>query len=193
MNEHTTRRDFVATSASALGGAWALLGIPGLASLAGCAREAARSGEAFQTLTPAQGRTLIAMAERILPADDALPGATDAGAAWFVDRALGSFFSGMADPVRAFLDDLDTRAQDDGGPASFVDLPAERQDAILTDVQDSQPFFLVRMLVVYGTFSDPSYGGNRDRVGWRIAGYTPEPVYTPPFGYYDREAAGGTA
>lgn len=193
MEREPTRREFVATGASLMGGAWAAFGIPGLAALAGCARDAARSGEPFRVLDATRGRTLIAVAERILPADALLPGATDAGAAWFVDRALESFFAGMAEPVTACLDDLDARASADGGPASFADLPAERQDEMLAAIQDEPPFSLVRMLVVIGTFSDPSYGGNRGGAGWRIAGFTPEPVYEPPFGHYDGEAMRGTA
>ena len=39
-------------------------------------------------------------------------------------------------------------------------------------------------------FTLPSYGGNRDGVGWKLLGFQDAHVFYPPFGYYDRDYAG---
>jgi gluconate 2-dehydrogenase gamma chain len=38
-----------------------------------------------------------------------------------------------------------------------------------------------------GFLADPSYGGNRGQVGWKLIGFEPKPAWKPPFGYYDAE------
>lgn len=51
---------------------------------------------------------------------------------------------------------------------------------------ESEPYFgLVRYLTVVGMFSHPSYGGNRDRMGWKLIGFDDRHAWLPPFGYYD--------
>jgi hypothetical protein len=39
-------------------------------------------------------------------------------------------------------------------------------------------------------FSSPKYGGNYQGSGWKLIGFEDRHVFTPPFGYYDREYAG---
>jgi hypothetical protein len=51
-------------------------------------------------------------------------------------------------------------------------------------------FALLRYLVAAGMFSDPSYGGNRDRAGWALLGFEDRFAWQPPFGFYDRDAHG---
>jgi len=41
-----------------------------------------------------------------------------------------------------------------------------------------------------GMFSDPSYGGNRNGIGWELLGFRNDHAYQPPFGYYDRDYPG---
>jgi gluconate 2-dehydrogenase gamma chain len=188
MSPHPTRRDFVSSSARLLGGGWAMLHLPAIASLSACARESAERGEPFATLTPEEGRTMTAFASRIFPSDE-LPGATEAGAAHFVDGALGGIFEGMLPPVRAGLGALDARAAEAGGP-SFADLPIDRQVALMEEVEESEFFFLARLLTIMGVLADPLYGGNRDGAGWELVRLEHRPVFRPPFGYYD---AGYTA
>jgi gluconate 2-dehydrogenase gamma chain len=65
--------------------------------------------------------------------------------------------------------------------ATFVSLPADQQDAILTDLEkdaasgfspDAATFFnLVRTHTIQGTFCDPYYGGNANFIGWDLIGY----------------------
>ncbi len=38
---------------------------------------------------------------------------------------------------------------------------------------------------MYGFLGNPSYGGNRDHVGWKLIGFEDRMAFQPPFGYYD--------
>lgn len=186
----SSRRSFIASSSAALGSAWIALHAGTLAALSGCARDAARQGEPFTTLTSDEVATMRAFATRILPSSDGLPGAEEAGAVYFVDRALGSFFNQMLPPLRELLADLDQATHARGDSVSnFAELEPATQDELMRAAEDTQGFFLARLLVVAGVFSDPSYGGNRDGAGVVILGIDPQPVYAPPFGRYDAEAA----
>jgi gluconate 2-dehydrogenase gamma chain len=40
---------------------------------------------------------------------------------------------------------------------------------------------------MYGFLGNPSYGGNRDRIGWKLIGFEDRMAYQPPFGYYDAQ------
>jgi hypothetical protein len=55
----------------------------------------------------------------------------------------------------------------------FSALDAQGQDAVLTDVEKSDPGFfnLVRQHTLQGTFCDPYYGGNAGFVGWDLIAY----------------------
>ncbi len=46
---------------------------------------------------------------------------------------------------------------------------------------------MLRLDTIVGTFALPAYGGNRDHLGWHMLGLTHQPVYQPPFGYYDAD------
>lgn len=135
-------------------------------------------------LTPAQRHTLAAALERVLPGGGDGPGATDAhaiGYAEFLLRhprfapALGAFETGLGF--------LDTLARALAGHPFAACAPAE-QDAVLAQMQrlphpSVQRFFviLVRM-ALDGFLGAPTYGGNRDGVGWRFVGFTPHPMTT---------------
>lgn len=181
-----TRREFAVASVSAFGGAWLLMHLPAAEAVAAWARMAAREGGALQVLTAAEARTLEAVAEQILPADDT-PGARDLGVIHFIDRALGSFAAWMLEPIRAGVADLESAAREAGAPAEgFAALPPERQRELLAAIEFSEFFFLTRTLVLLGAFADPVYGGNRDGAGWRLIGFENRGAYEPPFGHYDR-------
>jgi gluconate 2-dehydrogenase gamma chain len=182
----STRRDFIASTAGMFGGGWLWLNLPVIAALSACARDAARTGAPFTSFTAAQGRAMRAFAARIIPADGGLPGAEEAGAAWFADLALAGPFADMSEPVLTGLADLDERARG-ARAAAFGDLDTARQDAIIGDIEETQFFELGRMLVVMGTLSDPSWGGNRDHAGFTLLGMEHAQVYSPPFGWYDAE------
>ena len=131
-----------------------------------------------------------AFAAQIVPSEAGLPGASEAGAIWFIDRALESHFAQMKVPVQAGIADLDARARRRvKGVKGFADLDSADQIRIMRQVEGQPFFFMGRMLTVMGVFSDPSYGGNRDHAGARILGIAHQPSYQPPFGWYDAEEA----
>jgi gluconate 2-dehydrogenase gamma chain len=148
--------------------------------------QAAAAGEPYTNLTPAEGRTLEAIASRLIPSDQNGPGALEAGAVRYIDRALGSALASSRSSYRAGLAALDSRARDAGGD-SFAALGPEAQDELLAAIErDAAPlqsditdyplspadfFALVREHTLEGTFCDPYYGGNRDFIGWTMVAY----------------------
>jgi len=140
----------------------------------------------FAFLTAAEAADVEAIAAQIIPTDDT-PGAREAGVVYFIDRALTTFFAQLGSGYRAQLAAFQTdfRATHPG-IESFASLPADGQIEHLKTV-DRTPFFeSTRVLTLLGMFSLPSYGGNRDGVGWRLLGFEDAHVFQPPFGYYDR-------
>jgi gluconate 2-dehydrogenase gamma chain len=197
MTATRSRREFLSSSGRALGAGWLALSLPGLAALSACARDAALRADPFTVLTADEGRTLAALAARIFPSDDELPGAEEAGAVHFADRALESHFPEMREPLGAGLAGLDERARALGaGAAGFAGLPPERQDELIREVEQTEFFDIARMLTVMGTLADASYGGNRNGAAPALLGMQHHGSYQPPFGWYDAEHArenGGAA
>jgi hypothetical protein len=184
-----TRREFVSSTAALFGSGWLWLQLPTIATLSACARDAARREEPFRNLSAEGGRTMRAFAARIIPSGDGIPGAEEAGAAWFVDGALGTeTFGPVSGLLAGGLADLDTRAMT-AHSLAFADASAEQQDALMREVEDSQFFFVARLLTLAGTFADPSHGGNRDHAGFTLLQIEHAPAYQPPFGWYDEQHA----
>jgi gluconate 2-dehydrogenase gamma chain len=77
----------------------------------------------------------------------------------------------------ASLDQAARRAHD----AAFADLTVAQQDALLADAEHGKLDFGALPSAVFfgalldatmeGFFSDPVYGGNRDKVGWKLVGF----------------------
>ncbi|MEX2473407.1 MAG: gluconate 2-dehydrogenase subunit 3 family protein [Gemmatimonadota bacterium] len=190
-----TRKDFLSTSGSMMGGAWLMRLSPVIAAIQGCASEAMRDGLAFVTFTEREGADFDAFAARIVPTDDT-PGAREAGSVYFADRALQDVLADLLPMVREGLAAMDERVRASFPDAdSFADLPEARQDEIITAIETEDPgfFFFARTLILIGLVGNPEYGGNRDGVGWALLGFEDAYVYEPPFGYYDRNEHGGVA
>lgn len=187
----TSRRSFVATAAG-VGAAWLISDWSAVGEALAHATDAAQQTPppTFRILTAAEATELGAMAERIMPTTDT-PGAKEAGVIHFMDRALGGFEKQVLPDLRKGLADLGARAARRKAGAKFSSLAAADQDAILTDIEKGEFFQGVRYLTMVGMFADPRYGGNQGGVGWKILGFEHRPAYTPPFGYYDAEAAKG--
>jgi gluconate 2-dehydrogenase gamma chain len=184
------RRAFLADSGRAVGAGLLALQLPWIAQLAACARADASRRAPFVTFDEDQARTFRALATQIIPSGDGLPGAEEAGAVYFADRALGEFVTELRTPITNGLADLDRRARRRGGGRDgFASLAPARQAELLREVEKKDYFDMARMLVVAGTFADPSYGGNRDGAGWRILDVQHRPTYQPPFGWYDADEA----
>jgi gluconate 2-dehydrogenase gamma chain len=141
---------------------------------------AAARREAYETLTAAESDVLEAATGRLIPSDEAGPGAREARAAHYIDRALAGPLAASRAAYAAGLAALDAYARRSKG-APFAQLPPAAQDAVLADVESnkatgftptSSAFFnLMRAHTIEGTFSDPYYGGNANFVGWDLIGY----------------------
>ncbi len=144
------------------------------------AQAPAAAREAFETLTAAESDTLEAIAARLIPTDATGPGAAEARAAHYIDRALGGPLAASRQAYAAGLAAVDAYAQSAKG-SPFHRLSAADQDAVLTAMQgnaatgftpNAASFFnLVRGHTIEGTFSDPYYGGNANFVGWDLIRY----------------------
>jgi gluconate 2-dehydrogenase gamma chain len=135
-------------------------------------------GERLQALTVRQARFIDAIAGRTLPATDT-PGAVEAGAVFYIDRALAGPYPHLLARYARGLRALDKHAKRQFG-ASFEKLSGEQQDSALGDLEsgkiaelrDGEAFFeLLRTHVLEGVFGEPSYGGNRDMIGWKLVGF----------------------
>jgi gluconate 2-dehydrogenase gamma chain len=136
--------------------------------------------EALETLTAAEADTLEAIVARLIPTDENGPGATEARAAHYIDRALVGPLRSSRFAYAAGLAALDDYAQSAKG-APFAKLSAKDQDAVISEMEknvatgfapNSAAFFnLVLSHTIQGTFCDPYYGGNANFVGWDMIGY----------------------
>ncbi len=136
--------------------------------------------EAFETLTALESATLDAFASRIIPSDENGPGAHEARAVHYIDRALAGAMAASREQYGVGLASLETYANQTHGK-SFHLLTEAEQDAILEAMTQNAIvgysalgagfFNMVRTHTIDGTFSDPYYGGNRDFIGWDLLGY----------------------
>jgi len=182
-----TRRDFVAAGSLGLGGAWIATQMPAVRAAAAHARLAAREGLPLAALTEEEAREIEAVAARIIPTDDT-PGAREADVIRFIDRAFETFQADGLPAAREGLEDLGARAAAAGATDSrFSQLDETRQDALLREIEDGGFFGMIRFLTVMGMFANPEYGGNRDKIGWKLIGFEDRYRWLPPFGWYDAE------
>jgi gluconate 2-dehydrogenase gamma chain len=121
-------------------------------------------------LTASERATLSAVCARIIPTDENGPGATEAHAADYIDRALSGALAGSRQAYAEGLAAIDSASQQ-RFQSAFAKLPPSQQDAALSAVQDTPFFNLVRGHTLQGTFCDPIYGGNVNFVGWDLIGY----------------------
>jgi len=190
--EFNARRAFL-KAAMAAGAAWATADLFEVEdALAFATRQAsAPTDTQTRTLTPAQADVISALTSRILPAVDGRPGAREAGALYFIDRALSTFNAPQRQLYADGINDLNRRAQAKvSGPANFAVLTASQQDEVIREVEKTPFFQAVRVDTIVGTFALPTWGGNRDYVGWRLLGLDHQMSFRAPFGYYDAEGAG---
>jgi gluconate 2-dehydrogenase gamma chain len=136
--------------------------------------------EPLENLTATESDLLEAIVARLIPTDASGPGATEARAAHYIDRALGSALASSKQAYTSGLAALDRYAHSSRGKA-FTELSHTDQDSVLIDVEtgaatgftgsSAQFFTLVLNHTHQGTFGDPYYGGNANFVGWDLIGY----------------------
>jgi gluconate 2-dehydrogenase gamma chain len=172
------------------------VGVAALAEIASAqqhAHEAVESSTppAFQTLDAVTAAELDAITSQIIPSTDG-PGAHEAGIVYFIDRALATFDSDLRESYRAGMASVQQKRKElFPGSASVAALKSEQQIQLIHAIEKTDFFELLRTHTLYGFLGNPSYGGNRDNVGWRLIGFEDRGAFQPPFGYYD--ANGGKA
>ena len=149
----------------------AALALPGLDRVLAFQRSVANTAAApAGALSAAEAATLAAICARIIPTDQNGPGAAEARASVYIDRALAGWLAPSRDAYSVGLAALDDTARGRSGKR-FVDLTAAEQDTALSSIEDTPFFALVRTHTIQGTFCDPVYGGNANFVGWDLIGY----------------------
>lgn len=192
MADQVSRRAFLA-AAGAVGATWLFADPEQLQAALAHARSAVleRPPYRFDVLTPEQAADLEAICMRIFPSDGS-PGAKEAGVIHFIDKALGTFAAPQKDFVLNGLADVNKKVGVKWpGTTSFSALTPEQQDEYLKSVEQTPFFGQTRFACCVGMFGNPSYGGNRDEVGWKLLGFESHGIYEPPFGFYDAEVRKG--
>ena len=177
------RREFIELSANGLGGLliYSMAGKPMVVS--------ARQGTVkvpLRFFTEVQARVIVAACERIFPADDSGPGATQAGAMAYIDRQLagpygadryrytkppfvpslpGHGYQGRENPRETYRKGIPTLGAD------FITLEGPKQDERLASIEKTHFFQLLRQHTIEGMFCDPMHGGNAGLIGWQMLGY----------------------
>jgi gluconate 2-dehydrogenase gamma chain len=185
-----TRRDILRgaglVGAAAVAGPATLIGGTDAGSTAAQAQTAAPAApvaaprEAFENLTATEADMLEVIVERLIPSDEHGPGAKEARAAHYIDRALGGALASSRPAYSAGLAALDRYATSSRGKP-FLQLPPADQDSVLLDCEtggatgftgsSAQFFGMVLGHTRQGMFGDPYYGGNANFVGWDLIGY----------------------
>lgn len=186
-----SRRSFLIGSAQGLGGVWIAANWPAILEAEEYVRsEAAARQVRFAFFTPEQAMELDAMTAQIIPTDDT-PGAREARVVNFIDRALVTFERDRQEDYTTGLHELARHANRSfPSVTKFSDLINDQQIQVLTDIEGTPFFNLVRTHTITGFFASPVHGGNYDKIGWDLVGYDDSLDHQPPFGYYDALPSG---
>jgi gluconate 2-dehydrogenase gamma chain len=131
---------------------------------------------AWEFLSDEQARTLAALCDQVVPADD-FPSASQAGVLDYIDRQLARVYRRHRAAYSDGLVRLDTLSRTRFGrgiAALSVDLQFQAVTAFAE--QDKSFFELVRNHTLEGYYGSPRHGGNRDAVSWRMLGLAEPPI-----------------
>jgi len=192
------RRQFIELSAKSVGGLliYSLAGEPIVVN--------AQEGTVkvpLRFFTEQEAKVIIAACERIFPADESGPGATQAGAMVYIDRQLagpygtdkyrytqGPFvesvpehgYQGKANPQETYREGIKQLG------SGFAELEAAKQDEALKKIEKTHFFQLLRQHTIEGMFCDPMHGGNAGLIGWQLIGYPgPQMSFRNQIGKYN--------
>jgi gluconate 2-dehydrogenase gamma chain len=182
-----SRRAFLARSASGIGAAWLAANYPAIAAAQEFVRGATAAGQAtaLAFFTPDEAMQVEALAAAIIPTDET-PGAREAHVVAFIDRALVTFERDRQADYRTGLAELAAAtAKLVPNARTFAALSADDQIRVLTSIEQTPFFELVRVHTITGFFASPVHGGNHGKVGWELVGWNDALEHEPPFGYYD--------
>ena len=184
----SSRRQFLLSSLSGLSSAWLAPRWPAILAAQEDAKHAAQTSPGkFQFFSSQDAFEVDAIVAQIIPSDDT-PGAREAHVTYFIDRVLVTFDRDKQSAYTQGLKDLQLRTQDlFPGVNRFSTLTSEQQIQVLTAIEKTEFFELIRVHTIMGFLAKPEYGGNYNHVGWKLVGFEDQMMYKPPFGYYDAE------
>jgi hypothetical protein len=191
-DQDNPRRSFLLSGGGFLTSVWLAAHWPAIAAAAHHADAVSDvpAAAGFEFFSPADAADVEAIAAQIVPSG-ATPGAREAHAVYFIDRALATFFAAWAADFRPGLGDFQAKFRAaNPNSATFSKSDSGQQTAFLKTVERTPFFDSVRTLTLLGMFSSPKYGGNYQGSGWRLMGFVDQHAFAPPFGYYDREYTG---
>jgi gluconate 2-dehydrogenase gamma chain len=161
-----TRRQFAV--AGALGSAAAMIGCH------------AGNTSIWESLSDTHARTLAALCDQIIPADD-FPSASQAGVISYIDRQLARHYRNFQDDYRAGLDDVERKSRQRFNCGLSEASPAQQLELAIQLEKENRTFFdLVRKHTMEGYYGSPRHGGNRDAVSWRMLGLADPPLRGRP-------------
>jgi hypothetical protein len=143
----------------------------------------------FEVLTDADAADIEAAAAQIVPSDGGTPGAREARVVYFMDKSLATFAKDQRPMFEKGAKELRTRAAKvQRGAKSFAALTSAQQITVLTAMEkDPKSFFnALRYGTVAGMLANPEYGGNYNKAGWTMLGFSDQFSWSAPFGWYDR-------
>lgn len=182
---NTSRRSFLAQSGTIVGATWLSLAFPSMLKAAEATWKEKEVDPSFKVLSAEEALEVEAFASQVFPSDDT-PGAKEVGVVHFIDGSLSSFNAGLVDPVRNGLKQIQAKTTELFPEHRLLSsLNEADQTTVMKAVENEGYFGLLRFLTTVGMFSHPSYGGNRDRMGWELIGFEDRYAWQPPFGYYD--------
>lgn len=157
-----TRRRFLQVAATAAASS----------ALVACGRHAGP----WRFFTPGEARTIEALCEQIIPADQH-PGATWAGTIYYIDSQLVGHFRKLQSAYRNGIAAFDAACRATHGHP-FAELPFDQQTAFLNRLSHPlQSFFdMVISHTMQGFYGDARHNGNRDAVSWRMLGIPVIPI-----------------
>jgi gluconate 2-dehydrogenase gamma chain len=193
VRNRVTRRHFIEGLSGTFGSLWISSRWTAILETQEHVHSAISQGAApeLQFFTVPQAVQVEALTAQIIPADDT-PGAKEAGAVYFIDRALATFdkehtllYARGLKNVEAVSRKLFRHS------GSFAELKADQQIKVMHAIEKSEFFGVLRTHTIISFMANPEYGGNRDKAGWKLIGFEDQGVFRSPFGYYDRMYASG--
>jgi gluconate 2-dehydrogenase gamma chain len=192
------RREFIELSSKSLGGLliYSLAGEPLVVNA-----EEGKVEVPLRFFTEQEAKVVVAACERIFPANESGPGATQAGAVVYIDRQLagpygtdknrytqgpfvesapGHGYQGKDNPQETYRAGIEKLGTD------FAELKDSKQEDRLKAIEKTYFFQLLRQHTIEGMFCDPMHGGNAGLIGWQMLGYPgPQMSYREQIGKWN--------
>ena len=173
MGKKLTRRQFAAGA------------LTGAAAFVACHRTASSP---YEFLSDAHARTLAALCDQIIPADD-FPSASQAGAVIYIDRQLARHYRRHQKTYLSGLEQAETLSRTRFGRTLFDCTPPQQFEIASALERENRAFFaLLRAHTMEGFYGSPRHGGNRDAVSWRMLALAEPPLRGRP--QYDLRKGG---